>query len=307
MPSKMSTKTLRIGTRESELALWQANEVKGILETKNFLTELVPIKSNGDNDLTKPIHRMGIQGVFTKALDIALMENRIDIAVHSLKDVPTQLTQGLILGAVLKRGSARDVLVYKEKPIMNTAATIATGSLRRKAQWLNRYPDHKIVNLRGNVNTRIDKLKKSNWQGAIFAKAGLKRIALLDSQFQELDWMIPAPAQGAIGIICRSDQVSVRNIIESINNQATVVCVSIEREFLRLLEGGCTAPIGAFAQIDGAEILFEGGLFSLDGKKAITVQHQGKVSDANLMSSKAVKEILSNGGDRLMETIRQKL
>ena len=119
--------------------------------------------------------------------------------------------------------------------------------------------------------------------------------------------MIPAPAQGAIGIICRSDHVSVRNTIESINNQATVVCVSIEREFLRLLEGGCTAPIGAFAQIDGAEILFEGGLFSLDGKKAITVQHQGKVSDANLMSSKAVKEILSNGGDRLMETIRQKL
>jgi len=305
MQNKMSTNTLRIGTRESELALWQAKEVKDILETKNFLTELVPIKSDGDTDLTKPIHRIGIQGVFTKALDIALLENRVDIAVHSLKDVPTQLPKGLILGAVLKRGSARDVLVYREMPTMNTAATIATGSLRRKAQWLNHYPNHKIVNLRGNVNTRMDKLKKSNWQGAIFAKAGLKRIALLDSQFQELDWMIPAPAQGAIGIICRSDEVSVRNTIKSINDHSTLVCVNIEREFLRLLEGGCTAPIGAFARIDGAEILFEGGLFSLDGKKAITIQHKRKVSEASLMSSKAVEEILSNGGDRLMETIRQ--
>ena len=303
----MSTNILRIGTRESELARQQAHEVKDFLETKNFLTELVPIKSDGDMDLTKPIYSLGIQGVFTKRLDIALLENRIDIAVQSLKDVPTQLPQGLILGAVLKRRSARDVLVYKEKPTMNAPTTIATGSLRRKAQWLNHYPNHKIVNLRGNVNTRMDKLKDSDWQGAIFAEAGLKRVALLGSQFQKLNWMIPAPAQGAIGIICRTDQVRVLNTVKSINDQATGVCVKIEREFLRLLEGGCTAPIGAFAQIDGDKILFEGGLFSLDGKKAITIQHQGRVSKASLMASKAVKEILSKGGDRLMETIRQLL
>ena len=307
MPSKMSTNILRIGTRESELAILQAHEVKDILETKNFLTELVPIKSDGDMDLIKPIYSLGIQGVFTKTLDIALLENRIDIAVHSLKDVPTQLPQGLILGAVLKRGSARDVLVYKEKPIMNSPATIATGSLRRKAQWLNHYPNHKIVNLRGNVNTRMDKLKNSDWQGAIFAKAGLERVALLDSQFQELNWMIPAPAQGAIAIICRTDQVRVLNTLKSINDKATGVCVKIEREFLRQLEGGCTAPIGAFAQIYGDKIIFEGGLFSLDGREAITTQHQGRVSNANLMAKKAVKEILSKGGDRLMETIRQEL
>ena len=303
----MSTNTLRIGTRESELARQQAHEVKDILETKNFLTELVPIKSDGDMDLTKPIYSLGIQGVFTKTLDIALLENQIDIAVHSLKDVPTQLPQGLILGAVLKRNSARDVLVYREKPTMNAPATIATGSLRRKAQWLNHYPNHKIVNLRGNVNTRMDKLKNSDWQGAIFAKAGLKRVALLGSQFQELKWMIPAPAQGAIGIICRTDQVRILNTLKSINDQASGVCVKIEREFLRLLEGGCTAPIGAFAQIDGDKILFEGGLFSFDGKKAITIQHQGRVSKANLIARKAVNEILSKGGDRLMETIRQEL
>ena len=303
----MSTNTLRIGTRESELARQQAHEVKDILETKNFLTNLVPIKSDGDMDLIKPIYSLGIQGVFTKTLDIALLENKIDIAVHSLKDVPTQLPRGLILGAVLKRGSARDVLIYKEKRTMDTPATIATGSLRRKAQWLNHYPNHKIVNLRGNVNTRMDKLKNSDWQGAIFAKAGLKRVALLGSQFQELNWMIPAPAQGAIGIICRTDQVRVLNSVKSINDQATGICVKIEREFLRLLEGGCTAPIGAFAQIDGDKILFEGGLFSLDGKKSITIQHEGRVSNANLIARKAVKEILSKGGDRLMKTIRQEL
>ena len=303
----MSTNTFRIGTRESELARWQAHEVKDILETKNFLTELVPIKSDGDVDITNPIYSLGIQGVFTKTLDIALLENRIDIAVHSLKDVPTQLPKGLILGAVLKRGSARDVLVYKEKPTMNATATIATGSLRRKAQWLNHYPNHKIVNLRGNVNTRMDKLKNSDWQGAIFAKAGLKRLALLGSQFEELNWMIPAPAQGAIGIICRTDHVSVLNTVKSINDQATGICVNIEREFLRLMEGGCTAPIGAFAQIDGAKIIFEGGLFSHDGKKAITIKHQGRVSEAHIIATKAVKEIMSKGGDRLMETIRQEL
>ena len=301
----MSTNTLRIGTRESELARQQAHEVKDILETKNFLTNLVPIKSDGDMDLIKPIYSLGIQGVFTKTLDIALLENKIDIAVHSLKDVPTQLPRGLILGAVLKRGSARDVLIYKEKRTMDAPVTIATGSLRRKAQWLNHYPNHKIVNLRGNVNTRMDKLKNSDWQGAIFAEAGLKRVALLGSEFQELNWMIPAPAQGAIGIICRTDQVRVLNSVKSINDQATGICVKIEREFLRLLEGGCTAPIGAFAQIDGDKILFEGGLFSLDGKKSITIQHEGRVSNANLIARKAVKEILSKGGDRLMETIRQ--
>ena len=217
------------------------------------------------------------------------------------------LPKGLILGAVLKRGSARDVLVYKEKPTMNATATIATGSLRRKAQWLNHYPNHKIVNLRGNVNTRMDKLKNSDWQGAIFAKAGLKRLALLGSQFQELNWMIPAPAQGAIGIICRADQVTVLNTVKSINDQATGICVNIEREFLRLMEGGCTAPIGAFAQIDGAKIIFEGGLFSHDGKKSITIKHKGRVSKAHIIATKAVKEIMSKGGDRLMETIRQEL
>jgi hydroxymethylbilane synthase len=221
--------------------------------------------------------------------------------------VPTQLPQGLILGAVIQRGSARDVLVYNEKPNLNAPATIATGSLRRKAQWLNQYPNHTIENLRGNVHTRMDKLKNADWQGAIFAKAGLSRVALLGSQFQELKWMIPAPGQGAIGIVCRSDQLTIINKIKPLHDEATGVCVNIEREFLRLLEGGCTAPIGAFAQVHGSDILFEGGLFSLDGKDANTINHQGKISEPYYKANIAVIEILSQGGDRLMEIIKEEL
>ena len=148
---------------------------------------------------------------------------------------------------------------------------------------------------------------RDRYDAIILAVAGLKRLGLKERIAQVIPHsvMLPAIAQGAIGIICRTDQVRVLNTVKSINDQATGVCVKIEREFLRLLEGGCTAPIGAFAQIDGDKILFEGGIFSLDGKKAITIQHQGRVSKASLMASKAVKEILSKGGDRLMETIRQ--
>ena len=307
MLSKMFNNTLRIGTRESELALWQAGKVRDALQISDLSPQLVPIKSDGDLDLTEPIYSMGIQGVFTRALDIALLENRVDIAVHSLKDVPTQLPEGLVLGAVLKRGSATDVLVYNEKPDLDVTATVATGSLRRKAQWLHRYPDHQIENLRGNVQTRMDKLKNSRWQGAIFAKAGLERVALLGIHYRELDWMIPAPAQGAIGIVCRDRESAVLEGLKTIHDESTSICVNIEREFLRLLEGGCTAPIGANAIIKGDKILFEGGLFSLDGKSAITTKKEVDLKEGKNLAATAVKEILSKGGDRIMETIRQEL
>ena len=307
MPSKMLKNNFRIGTRESELALWQANKVKQRLDSSGFSSQLIPIKSDGDLNLTQPIYSMGIQGVFTKALDIALLENRIDIAVHSLKDVPTQLPQGLILGAVLKRGSAKDVLLYNGKLDLEVPVSIATGSLRRKAQWLNRYPNHSIENLRGNVQTRIDKLKNSKWQGAIFAKAVLERMALLGTQYQNLDWMIPAPAQGAVGIVCRKDQSEVLEILKSIHHQATATCVNIEREFLSILEGGCTAPIGAYAMIEKNRILFEGGLFSLDGKLAMITKMEVDLNAAKDLAFQAGKEILSKGGEELLDIIKKEL
>ncbi|MGZ5255987.1 MAG: hydroxymethylbilane synthase, partial [Flavitalea sp.] len=174
--------TIRIGTRESQLAVWQATQVKNILESKGYTTELVYIKSEGDIDLNTPLYEMGVQGVFTRSLDIAMLSNRIDIAVHSMKDVPTQLPKGIIQSAAMKRGPYRDLIVYKNTTDFlddkNSEGNIATSSVRRIAQWLNRYPKHQVHNLRGNVNTRLRKLSEENWNGAIFAQAGLERINL---------------------------------------------------------------------------------------------------------------------------------
>src|SRR5215510_6679869 len=199
-------KVFRIGTRESQLAVWQATQVQNLLSQHGFAADLVYIKSEGDIDLKTPLYEMGVQGIFTRSLDIALLNNRIDIAVHSLKDVPTQLPAGIATAAILQRASYKDLIVYNgDSPftIGDSPMTIATSSIRRKAQWLNRYPHHTIENLRGNVNTRLQKLADSHWNGAIFAAAGLERIGLRPAQSIDLNWMLPAPAQGAIAVVCR--------------------------------------------------------------------------------------------------------
>ncbi|MDX1782745.1 MAG: hydroxymethylbilane synthase, partial [Aequorivita vladivostokensis] len=192
-------KTIRIGTRDSELALWQANTVKSKLEALGYTTQLVPVKSEGDLVLDKPLYEMGITGIFTKTLDVAMIKGTVDIAVHSMKDVPTQLPNGIVQTAVLARASSEDILVTKNVIDFEKPCTIATGSLRRQAQWLNRYPHHKVVDLRGNVNTRLQKLSDDDWQGAIFAKAGLQRLGyvseahIISPSFggvgEALDWM----------------------------------------------------------------------------------------------------------------------
>ncbi|HNQ27935.1 MAG TPA: hydroxymethylbilane synthase, partial [Aquaticitalea sp.] len=224
------SKPIRIGTRDSELALWQAKTVQHQLEYLGHNTELVPLKSTGDLSQDQPIYQMGISGVFTKVLDIALLNNEIDIAVHSLKDVPTELPEGLTQVAVLKRGNFRDTLVYKnnEEFLSQEHAVIATGSLRRKAQWLNRHPTHTVVGLRGNVNTRLQKLKENDWNGAIFAAAGLARLGLRPQGAINLEWMLPAPGQGAIMIAARENDSHIRQICQEINDEETEVCTDIE-------------------------------------------------------------------------------
>ncbi len=300
----MFDQTLRIGTRDSQLALWQAHKVVDLLEASHINTQMIATKSVGDLNHNQPIYAMGIQGVFTKALDIALLENRVDIAVHSLKDVPTQLPDGLLLAAVLERGSAGDILIQTNKFDLESCSTIATGSLRRKAQWLHRYPNHHMVDLRGNVQTRMDKLFSSNWEGAIFAKAGLERAELLGAYYKELDWMIPAPAQGAIGVVCRTSDFSFIEQLQKINHQPTQTCVAIERDFLRTLEGGCTAPIGAHAFFLQDKIHFKGGVFSLDGRNAVITQKEEDLSANENLAFEAAHEVLSKGGDKIMETIK---
>ena len=266
-------KVIRIGTRSSELAMWQANTVAKQLEHFGCKTEIVKIDSIGDVILDKPLYELGIIGVFTKNLDIALLNDKIDIAVHSFKDVPTKLPEGIVQAAVLKRGDFNDVLVIKEDENFFTkdSAIIATGSLRRKAQWLYRYPNHTITGLRGNVNTRLKKLEDNDWDGAIFASAGLKRLNLLPEKEKhlKLDWMIPAPAQGAVLIVALEKNEELIEVVKQINYEETATCVKVERDFLRVLEGGCTAPIGALAMIIKEELMFKGVLFSPDGKNKL--------------------------------------
>lgn len=300
-------RVLRIGTRDSELALWQARKVQSLLEALGYITKLVPVKSQGDLTLDIPLYAMGITGVFTKVLDIAMLQDKIDIAVHSMKDVPTLLPQGIVKGAVLKRANVQDVLVYKENLdfLTQQEVIIATGSLRRKAQWLRRYPTHTIENLRGNINTRLQKLEDSSWQGAIFAAAALERLNKNQLQVKALDWMTPAPAQGAIMVVAKQEDAYTREALALINDLPTDLETDIERRFLRRLEGGCTAPIGAKATLEGEQLSFVGNLFSLDGKSISEVKKTIPITAIEDFPEACADEVLYNGGREMMEDIRK--
>ncbi len=273
----MTTSThLRIGTRDSQLAVWQATWVQTELQKHHISPELIFIKSEGDIDLATPLYEIGVQGIFTKTLDAALLNKRIDIAVHSMKDVPTQLAKGLTVAAVLPRANYKDIFVYKEDCSFlqdeQSSATIATSSVRRIAQWLHKYPNHSIENLRGNVNTRMKKVAENKWHGAIFAAAGLERINLRPEQSIDLDWMLPAPAQGAIVVVCREDDFEAKQKCAPLHDEATFICTKTERDFLRTLQGGCSTPIGALAQIVNNHLQFKGNWFSMGGREKWEVE-----------------------------------
>ncbi|HSV12283.1 MAG TPA: hydroxymethylbilane synthase [Hanamia sp.] len=301
---------LKIGTRESELAVWQASHVQKLLKEIGVDSELIFIKSEGDIDTKTPLYELGVQGIFTKTLDVALLNNRIDIAVHSMKDVPTQPALGIRLAAVLKRASYKDILVFRgdknyiEDKLNNfqhstfknqfSSLTIATSSIRRKAQWLNRYPDDTIVNLRGNVNTRLRKLEENNWNGAIFAAAGLERIHLRPENSIDLDWMLPAPAQGAITVSCREHDVEAFEAVNSLNDEATQKCTKIERDFLRTLLGGCSTPISALAVLENDKIVFRGNVCSIDGKEKFDIRKEAAIENFMDLGITAAEELLQN-------------
>ncbi len=305
------SKTIRIGTRDSELALWQAKTVEKQLNDLGYKTEIIAVKSDGDIVLDKPLYELGITGIFTKTLDVAMIQGKIDIAVHSMKDVPTLLPNGIVQGAVLERASAFDILVYKENlDFLNEEnGTIASSSLRRKASWLHKYPSHKIEDIRGNVNTRLQKVADSNWGGAIFAEAGLERINLKPEKAIILDWMIPAPAQGAMVVVCNADDFFSLDAVSQLNHIETEICTYIERQFLRTLEGGCTAPIGAIATYNEKEdvIDFTGVLLSIDGKQKLEVTKTVAVSEWKKLGFHTAQEILSNGGESIMLSIKNEI
>ena len=323
--SNMAQKVIRIGTRDSELALWQAHTVEKKLNDLGYNTEIIAVKSEVDIILDKPLYELGITGIFTKTLDIAMINGQVDIAVHSMKDVPTALPIGIVQAAVLERATTLDILVHKGNlDFLTEAGTIATGSLRRQAMWLNKYPNHTVVDLRGNVNTRMQKLKDNDWDGAVFAAAGLERINIKpiltptlskgevenrNFSYINLDWMIPAPAQGAMLVVAMGNDHFALEALSELNHIETEICTYIERQFLKILEGGCTAPIGALAKYNEEEdtIHFDGVLFSLDGKQKFEINKIVPIEEWKKLGFYAAKEILDNGGAELMATIKESL
>jgi hydroxymethylbilane synthase len=303
---------IRIGTRDSALALWQAHTVEKKLNDLGFETEIIAVKSTGDLILDKPLYELGITGIFTKTLDIAMLKGQIDIAVHSMKDVPTALPKGIVQAAVLERANTLDILIHKGNldfldATKKTTITIGTGSLRRQAQWLHKFPDHKVEDLRGNVATRLQKVQESAWQGAIFAAAGLERLAIESENYLPLDWMIPAPAQGAMVVVTLEKDLFTTNAISMINDAASEICTFVERQFLKTLEGGCTAPIGALAVLKDEVITFKGALFSLDGVTKIEIKEAIDIKYFQDFGKNCALKIQQNGGLELMESIKKML
>jgi len=289
--------TIRLGTRDSLLAMWQAETVADALRGLGHEVDIVSMKSEGDLVLDTPLPLMGGKGVFTKVLDDALLSGSIHIAVHSHKDIPTAATPGLRVVAVLEREDPRDALVARNglEFLELDAGLIATGSVRRAGQWLHRHPNHRTTDLRGNVPTRLKKLENSDWDGAIFALAGLKRLGLEHRVTQILDWMLPAPAQGAVAVVGREEDEELHAALDALNHVATSACVRVERAFLNVLDGGCSAPIAALAELSAGSIRLRGNVLSPDGSKRYDISGEGDITDADAIGRDAAKRILDLG------------
>lgn len=262
-------------------------------------------------DLTTPLYEMGVQGIFTRSLDIALLNNKIDIAVHSMKDVPTQLPEGIVQAAVLKRGEVNDLLVFKgDRSFLddpNSIAHIATSSIRRRAQWLHRYPNHVMHNLRGNMQTRLQKLYIEQWDAAIFAQAGLERIELRPEDSIVIDWMLPAPAQGAVMVVAREEDDRVLHACKKINDRDTALCTFIERSFLRGVLGGCSTPVSALAVIKEHMVHFKANMFSPDGRQKVEIEKHRAIPESDELGKESAREVLERGGNEINVLIREQL
>ena len=298
---------IRIGTRKSKLALWQAHKVQEELKALGQASELVLIESEGDKIIDTPLPLMGGKGVFTKALDDALIAGKIDVAVHSHKDIPTDFPEGIALCSVMERGNPFDVLVVrKNTDFLNDKdypGLIATSSNRRKSQWIDRYEKHRTCDIRGNVQTRIKKLRESNWDGAIFAAAGLERLELDHEITMVLDWMIPAPAQGAVAVVCREDDTTTAAVCRGFHHQETALCTSIERDFLNKLNGGCSAPIGAYAKVEDGMLKLQTIIMNPDAEIKIEVKLEKDAMLAHNLGIEAAEHALERGAKDIIDKL----
>ncbi len=301
-------KSIKIGTRNSPLALWQAREVARHLQNLNYTTEIVPVVSSGDKQLDAPLYQMGITGVFTRDLDQALLDGQVDLAVHSLKDVPTLLPEGLALFGYLKRDFPQDVLVRasqaKNKSL--NELKVATSSLRRRAFWAEKFPNAEFTDIRGNVQTRLDKLENGIADATLFSKAGLERLNL-SIEFEDIDFMLSAPGQGVVTFAGRKADTELKEILADLNHKETQICVEIERAFLSTLEGGCTAPIGAYAEYLGDRIRFHGKICSLEGRESIEIEESLPGDATELEGRKLAERFLEQGAREIMAKIKPRL
>lgn len=313
---KLPNNNIRIGTRGSELALWQTNWVKEQL-LNAFPTlhiDVIIIKTTGDNILDAPLSKIGDKGLFIKEIEHALLNNEIDIAVHSLKDVPTSIPDGLTIGAVSRREDVRDVFIahprknYSSFEQLPPNAAIATGSLRRKCQLLHWRPDVRIVDIRGNLNTRFRKLGESDWDGMILARAGVVRLGLQENitEILSVERMLPAVGQGALALEIRKNDPSLKTIVKAVNDESTAIATRGERALLRELEGGCQIPIGTYGRIERGQFILDAIVGTVDGKKTVRGKTHGSPEKAETLGRQLAQTLFNSGAREILETLRQK-
>lgn len=303
-------KKITIATRSSKLALWQADHIKESIENKhaNIKVELLKIKTKGDKILDVPLAKVGGKGLFVKEIEEALLDGRADLAVHSLKDVPTELPTGLMVRVYTEREDPRDALISRNGESLTElpkGAAVGSSSLRRQCQLLKARPDLKISSLRGNVGTRLKKVESGQFDAIILAAAGMIRLGLQErvSQFIPTDILLPAIGQGALGIETRSDDRETNDIIRFLNDDKTATAVRGERAFLARLEGGCQVPIAAFGQVTENKVHLKGLVGSLDGKTLITDEITGDIENTENLGTRLAESLLEKGAGEILEEV----
>jgi hydroxymethylbilane synthase len=297
---------LRIATRKSPLAIWQARHVAGLLSSRHGrASELVELSTEGDRFLSAPLSQVGGKGLFVKEIESAVIDGRADLAVHSLKDMTSQLPESLLIACVPQREDPRDAFAGRIGPKLfelPKGARVGTSSLRRSCQILERRPDLQIVSLRGNVQTRLRKVEEEELAGAVLAVAGLRRLGL-ESRITEIlepEVSLPAVGQGALAIECRKDDAELRRLLEALEDRVTRIAVTAERAFLARLEGGCTVPLAAHARVKGDQILLEGLIGRPDGTKVVRGKRDGTASDAERLGTELAEALLASGGREIL-------
>jgi hydroxymethylbilane synthase len=308
------SETIRIGTRGSKLALWQANWMADSLRDRcpDLEVAIEIVKTTGDVVQDRPLAQIGVKGSFTKELDKALLESRVDVVVHSLKDMPTDLEKGILLAAVPERADARDVFIGKDPGRMADlpqGAVVGTGSLRRCAQLRALRPDLKVEDIRGNIDTRIRKSRESNTlAGILLAAAGVLRLELTDhiTEFLEFEDWLPAPGQGALGVVVRDGNEMALKAASTLDHPETRAAVTAERALLARLEGGCHVPVGAYAQSLGDELMLDALIAHPDGEPLIRTQAECAFEDAAKVGEALADQLLSRGGDRILAVCEER-